>query len=94
VDPAEPPRPVCVGVGHVVRIVTGMSPSRPWKGFSSSDPAVLRCDSARAPDGSARAECTGERAGRAVVVTGTLPFSGDPHGPAQRIWELTVTVTP
>jgi len=94
VDPARPPKPVCISVGHVVELSTGIAPHHPWSAFASSDPAVLACASARVPGGAVQARCTGRRPGIAVITTGTMPVPGDPHGPAQRIWELTVTVAP
>jgi hypothetical protein len=94
VDPAHPPAPICFSVGHTVHLSTAPSPYQPWETFTSSDPDVVTCETSRVPDGAAQAKCTGRKPGTAVVTTGTMPFQGDPHGPAQQTWQLTITVTP
>jgi hypothetical protein len=94
VDPAHLPAPICLSVGHTVHLSTTASPLQPWQTFASSDPDVVRCESTRTRDGAVQAKCTGQKPGTAVLTTGTTPFQGDPHGPAQRMWQLTITVTP
>jgi hypothetical protein len=92
VNPAEPAAPICLSVGHTVHLNTEPSPHQPWETFTSSDPDVVRCESAPVPDGAMQADCTARKPGTAIVSTGTMPFSGDPHGPAQQMWQLTITV--
>jgi hypothetical protein len=94
VEPTRPPGPICLKVGDTLHLSSAPSPHQPWEPFASSDPAVVSCDTVRAPDGAVRADCTAHKPGHAVVSTGTMPFRGDPHGPAQQMWQVTITVTP
>jgi hypothetical protein len=91
-DPATPPAPVCLRVGEELNLSTPTSPLQPWQPFTSSDPQVLDCHPTPSADGAASAVCTARRPGSATVSTVTGPFSGDPHGPAQHMWQLTITV--
>ena len=91
-DPASVPTPICVHVGQTVQLSTGISPHQPWQEFVSSDPHVVSCTSARVPDGAMTADCRALAPGVVTVSTGTMPFAGDPHGPAQYVWELSITV--
>lgn len=93
VNPARPPAPICLRVGHILRLSTAASPLQPWENLTSSDPRVVTCESTRGADGAVQARCTGLKPGTAVLSTQTMPFQGDPHGPAQVMWQLTVTVT-
>lgn len=92
VDAAHPPAPVCLRVGEKLQIVAGASPRQPWQAVASSDPAVVTCASTRGTDGAVSAVCHALRPGAAVLRTGTEPFAGDPHGPPQQSWELSITV--
>lgn len=92
VDPRATPAPICLSVGEAVRVGTGISPHQPWKPFVSSDPTVVSCTSVRVPDGAVQGTCRALRPGIAVITTGTMPFAGDPHGPAQYDWQLEITV--
>jgi len=89
-----PPRPVCLRVGATLVIVAPSSPLQPWQQFTSSNPRVLTCDTRKSADGAATATCHARQPGRATVRTMTAAFSGDPHGPAQQVWSLPVTVQP
>jgi polyphosphate kinase 2 (PPK2 family) len=55
---------------------------------------VVSCTSAAGPDGTIAGTCRALRAGTAEVSTMTAPFAGDPHGPPQYLWRLTVEVVP
>jgi len=92
VKPGEAPPPVCLPVGAELRIDTPASPRQPWQPFTSSDPRVVACTTTYAPVGAAIATCRALRAGTATVGSMTAPFSGDPHGPPQQYWELSVRV--
>jgi hypothetical protein len=58
----------------------------------SSDATVLRCVTRPLADGAVEATCTAQRPGTATVTTATGPFAGDPHGPPQATWQLSITV--
>jgi hypothetical protein len=45
------------------------------------------------PEGALAATCHATGVGIATVATITAAFAGDPHGPAQYTWTLTVHVT-
>lgn len=94
VSPTQAGGPVCLPVGHQLRIDTPTSPHQPWQAFVSSDPGVIECTSTTGPDGAATATCRALRTGSATISTATAPFTGDPHGPPQMTWTLTVHVTP
>jgi hypothetical protein len=91
--PGQDPGPVCLSAGQDLRLDTPSSTLQPWQPFTSSNPRVLDCKSTVDTDGAAHATCTAGQRGVAVVSTHTGPFSGDPHGPPQTSWQLTVTVT-
>lgn len=93
VDPAHPPAPICLRVGHVLHVSTTVSPHQPWESLASSDPGVVTCESTHVADGAVQAACTGQKPGTTIISTQTMPFQGDPHGPAQVMWQITVTVT-
>jgi len=88
----DQPAPVCLRRGATLRVATEPSPRQPWSPPVSSDGSVLRCESRQAAEGRAEAVCTAMGRGTATVSTQTGPFAGDPHGPAQYLWQLTVTV--
>jgi hypothetical protein len=87
-----PPAPVCLAAGADLNLTSEASPLQPWSALDSSDPAVLSCHSTGHPDGSITATCHANKPGTATLTTVTAPFAGDPHGPAQYQWQLTVTV--
>jgi hypothetical protein len=90
----DQPVPVCLHPGHTLTITTEPSPLQPWQPMTSTDPAVLMCSSQPLPQGARTATCRALRPGTATVTTITAPFSGDPHGPAQHTWTLTIHVQP
>jgi hypothetical protein len=94
IEAAQPPPPVCVRVGATLIVDAPASPVQAWQPFVSSDAGRLSCATRLAPDGAATGTCHAVRPGQATVTTTTAPFSGDPHGPAQQLWQLTVTVRP
>jgi len=57
------------------------------------DRAVLDCMTTPVPDNGFTATCHAVRAGTVTLTTMTAPFAGDPHGPPQSVWQLTVRVT-
>jgi hypothetical protein len=92
VDTAAMPAPICVHVGQVLQLNSGPSPHQPWEEVVSSDPDVVSCTSTRAPDGAIVAGCHALKPGTVTLSTGTMPFAGDPHGPAQHAWQVAITV--
>lgn len=90
----ERPAPVCLRVGQSLTISTAASPAQPWQPMTASDASVLACTSQPAEQGALTATCRALRPGTATVSTTTAPFAGDPHGPPQYIWTLTVHVQP
>jgi hypothetical protein len=88
----ERPAPVCLRRGATLRVVTEPSPRQPWSLPASSDRSMLRCVSRRRPEGAAVATCRARRAGTVTVATQTAPFAGDPHGPPEYLWQVTVTI--
>jgi hypothetical protein len=86
------PAPICLTAGTDLRITSGPSHLQPWSPLTSSDPTILDCSTTTGPDGSITATCHARRAGIATLSTITAPFAGDPHGPAQYRWQITVTV--
>jgi hypothetical protein len=91
--PGQDPGPVCLSGGRDLRLDTPSSTLQPWQPFTSSNPRVLDCKSTVDSNGAAHATCTAGQRGVAVVSTHTGPFSGDPHGPPQTSWQVSVTVT-
>jgi hypothetical protein len=87
------PQAICLPVGRQILLDAPASPHQPWQPFTSSNPDVLACTSAPTNDGGATATCHALRPGTATVNTTTAPFAGDPHGPPQYTWQLTVTVS-
>jgi hypothetical protein len=92
VQPGPMPPPLCLPVGGQLTVDTPTSPMQPWQLFTTSDRQVLDCASALGADGVATATCRALKLGTAVVSTHTAPFAGDPHGPAQLTWQVTVAV--
>ena len=92
VRPGEPTQRACLRVGAVLRIDAPASPRQPWQPFVTSDPQVVGCTTTQGQDGAATATCRALGAGTATVTTMTGPFAGDPHGPMQQRWQLTVEV--
>ena len=87
------PQAICLPVGRKLQLDAPASPHQPWQPFTSSNPDVLACTSAPTNDGGATATCRALRPGTASITTTPAPFAGDPHGPPQYTWQLTVTVT-
>ena len=90
----EQPRPVCLRVGQHLTITTQPSPTQPWQSMTTSAAAVLECTSQLDDQGALTATCSALRPGTATVSTTTAPFAGDPHGPPQHTWTLTIHVQP
>jgi hypothetical protein len=87
------PAPIRLHPGDVLTLTASGSPIQPWQPPTSSDPATLRCDPHTLPDGALTVTCHALGVGTATVSTRTAPFAGDPHGPAQHTWTLTVHIT-
>jgi hypothetical protein len=88
----DTPLPIRLTAGTDLHIHSGPSPQQPWSALESSDPAVLACHNIGHPDGSVTATCHAVTPGTATLTTVTAPFKGDPRGPAQHRWQLSVTV--
>jgi hypothetical protein len=88
----EAPGQICLIVGATLNVSSEASPLQPWTPLSTSDPSVLACISRAGPDGTVEGTCRALRPGTATLTTNTGPFAGDPHGPPQYLWQLTVTV--
>lgn len=89
---ASTPPPGCLHVGTDLHITSEPSPLQPWSAVDSSDPSVLRCASDRHPAGDVSATCHAAKPGIVTMSATTAPFAGDPHGPAQYRWQITITV--
>lgn len=91
---AQPgPRPaLCLRTGAQLRFTAESSPRQPWQPLVSSAPSVLSCASHPAVEGSVAGVCTALAPGGTTLTTSTSAFAGDPHGPPQIAWTLTVTV--
>lgn len=94
IRPGDQPAPICLHPGDLLTLGAQPSPTQPWQPPTSSAPATLRCDSRPLADGALTATCHALGLGTASVSTTTAAFAGDPHGPAQYTWTLTVHVTP
>jgi len=92
IAPASAPAEMCLAVGATLTLTSDASELQPWTPLTSSDPAVLSCVSDQHADGSVTGACMAQAPGTATVSTGTSAFAGDPHGPPQYAWKLTVTV--
>jgi len=92
IGPASAPAEMCLAIRAAVTLTSDASELQPWMPLTSSDPAVLACVSDQHGDGSVTGVCTAQAPGLATVSTGTSAFAGDPHGPPQYAWKLTVTV--
>jgi hypothetical protein len=90
----EQPAPVCLRVGASLTITAQPSPAQPWQPMTTSNPAVLACTSRAADRGALTATCRALAPGTATISTTTAAFAGDPHGPPQYTWTLTVHVQP
>lgn len=89
----QPPA-VCLRVGDSLTITAPSSAAQPWQPMTVTDASVLACTSQRGDQGSLTAVCRALKPGVANVSTMTAPFAGDPHGPAQFMWTLTIHVQP
>lgn len=94
IRPGGQPTAICLHPGDVVTLTAPGSPIQPWQPPTSSDPAILSCASRALAAGALTATCHALGVGTATVSTRTAPFAGDPHGPAQHTWTLTVHITP
>lgn len=88
------PAPVCMRVGDTVTITAPPSARQPWQPMKSSDAAVLACTSHQEDQGALTAVCHALKPGAVIASTITAPFAGDPHGPPQFMWSLTIHVLP
>jgi hypothetical protein len=86
------PEPVCLPVNGLLHITSDPSPNQPWTTLLSSNPKILSCTSQVGKDGAVSGTCTPHLPGTVTVTTGTAPFAGDPSGPPQYQWMLTVNV--
>jgi hypothetical protein len=86
------PEPVCLPVNGLLHITSDPSPHQPWTTLLSSNPTILSCTSQVGKDGAVSGTCTPHLPGTVTVTTGTAPFAGDPSGPPQYQWTLTVNV--
>jgi hypothetical protein len=89
---ATPTAPLCLRTAATLHLTAQSSPHQPWQPLVSSGPGVLRCQSHPAADGSLTGTCVAVAPGSAALHTSTAPFPGDPHGPPQQDWNVTVTV--
>jgi hypothetical protein len=89
---AQPPQPVCLPIGATLSIDAPASPLQPWQPFTTSNARLITCTTTVSRDGSATGTCRALRPGQATITTTTAAFSGDPHGPAQQLWQLAVTI--
>lgn len=85
---------MCLHVGETLTISAPPSAAQPWQPMTVSDEMLLTCTSQHGAQGSLTAVCHALKRGTAAVSTMTAPFSGDPHGPAQFIWTLTIEILP
>jgi hypothetical protein len=88
----DQPAPVCLHPGETLTMTTETSPTQPWQPMTTSDATVLGCASRPLANGSRTATCHALQPGIATVATTTAAFTGDPHGPAQYAWTLTIHV--
>lgn len=86
----ELPSAICLHVGETIDISTERSPPQPWQAMISTDAATVECTSTNVAGGTVRAVCRARQPGTAIVSTTTAPFAGDPHGPPQTTWALTI----
>jgi hypothetical protein len=93
-QPGDHPAPVCLHPGDTLTITAQASPLQPWQPAISTNPAALSCTSQRQAGGALTIVCHALHSGDAAVSTTTAPFSGDPHGPAQYTWTLSVRILP
>ena len=82
----------CLVIGATLVIETPAAPNQPWQPLTTSDARVLPCVSRRSAAGGSTATCRAAHTGRAILITTTASFSGDPHGPGQREWQLNAVV--
>lgn len=59
-----------------------------------TDSSVITCSSQRESQGAFTAVCHALKPDTATASTMTAPFAGDPHGPPQFMWSLTIHVQP
>lgn len=93
IRPGGRPAPVHLRPGDILTLTATSSWLQPWQPPTSSDPTILRCTSRSLADGALTATCQAVAVGTVTVSTITAPFAGDPHGPAQQMWTLTVHIT-
>jgi hypothetical protein len=93
-QPGDQPAPVCLHPGDTLTITAQDSPLQPWQPAISTNPAALSCTSRPQAGGALTIVCHALHPGDVTVSTTTAPFSGDPHGPAQYTWTLTVRILP
>jgi len=88
VRPGDPPGSICVVVGATLRVTS--APSKPrWQPLSTSDPAVVSCDTTYDPAGTLSGTCRALSSGKAVLASTTgAPTEARPD----TVWETTVTV--
>jgi hypothetical protein len=93
-DRPSPPR-MCAHVGaQVVVVLHAADAAGNWQPPVSSDPAVATVGPAGASqEGAVSTTVYPHRPGTAVISSYTL-FSGDPHGPMSRGWQLVLDVVP
>jgi hypothetical protein len=94
VHPGDNPPPLCLRVGATLHITASSSPYQPWQPLTSSTTDIVGCDTTVGADGTVSAVCHARQTGTAVLTATTGAFSGDPHGPPQYRWQLTVRVQP
>jgi hypothetical protein len=90
----EAPAPVCLRLGDHVTVTAPPSANQPWQAMTSDDESIVGCTSRQLTDGGLEATCTALALGTTTVSTMTAPYAGDPRGPQQSIWRLTITVMP
>ncbi len=88
----DQPAPICLHPGETLTITTQSSPAQPWLPMTTSDAAVVVCTSRPLANGALTATCHALQPGTATVSTTTAAFTGDPHGPPQYTWSLTIHV--
>ena len=92
--PGDAPAPVCLRRGDHLTVKTSASVNQPWQAMTSEDETIVACASRQLPNGGLEATCTALTLGTTTISAITGPYTGDPHGPQQTIWRLTITVMP
>jgi hypothetical protein len=73
----ESPGRICLIVGATLHVTSTPSPNQPWPALQTSDASVLRCKSSVGPDGTLDAGCQAEKAGVAMIGSGTWRLTVD-----------------